>query len=117
MRHDLRQVELGVGVFGEEVSDLRGGGSMRVRPASERQARDAPPDLFPQLPRVLDASPRSDALVAPKYNQCLESVVMRPVCVRETVVERVLAGEERHDSRARYVAAQIDHEVAEIVFF
>jgi hypothetical protein len=37
--------------------------------------------------------------------------------VRQTVFQRMLRREERHDARPRYVAAKIGHEVAQVVFF
>ena len=43
-------------------------------------------------------------------------LLMRPIRVGETVVHRVLAGQERHHAGARDIDAQVDQQVTEVVF-
>ena len=66
---------------------------------------------------MLDASRLPDALVAAEDDERLEAVLLRAIRVRQAVVERVLARQERDDLRSRHVAAEIDDEVPEVVFF
>ncbi len=115
MRDDLRQVELGGRVLVEQVADLGRRVAVRIGPSPERKVRDATPDLVPQLPRVLDATRRTDVLVTAEYYQCVEAVLVRPVRVRQAVVHRMLARQKRHDPRPRDIHPQIDQQVAEVV--
>ena len=116
MRDDLRQVELGGDAVVEQVPHLRRGVRVRIRPAAERQLGLARADHLAQLPRVLDASRRPDVLVAAEHDERLEAVLPRAIRVGQAVLRRVLAGQKRDDVRARHVAAEIDDEMAEVVF-
>ena len=90
---------------------------MRVRPTAERKIGHAPPDFVAQLPGMLDASRRPEALVSAQHHQRFESVMMRAIRVGEAVVERMLARQKGHHARTRHITAQVDDEMAEVVFF
>ena len=90
---------------------------MRVRPAAERDPVIAPAEHLAQLPRVLDAARRAHRFVAAEHDQRRKAVLMRALGVRQAVLERMLRRDERHDALARHVVAEIDHEMAEVVFF
>ena len=66
---------------------------------------------------MLDATRGAKALVSSEHHERLEAVVMRAIRVGETVLERMLAGQERHHPRARYIGPQVDDEVTKVVFF
>ena len=89
---------------------------MRIGPSAERQARLVTPDGLAQLPRVGDAARRADRLVAAQDDERIEAVLLRTIGVRQAVVQRMLAGQERNHRRARHVAAEIDDQVPEVVF-
>src|SRR5262249_53494358 len=116
VRHDLGQVELGVGVHVEEVSDLSAGVSVRVCPSAQRKAGAMTMDFLAKLPGVRHASRWADALVAAENDERLESVLMRAVRIREAIVERMLGREKRHDLRSRHVAAEIRDQMSQVVF-
>src|SRR4029079_7131089 len=104
-------------VLRHEMADLSSRFSVRVCPPSERERRNPAPDFLPELPGVFDASSRADALVAAEDDERLKAVIARAIRVREAVVERMLAGQKRHDARAWHVGAEVDDEVSKIVFF
>ena len=56
-------------------------------------------------------------LSPPSTTSAIEAVMLRAVRIREAVLDRMLAGQERHDVGPRHVAAQVVHEVTEVVFF
>ena len=93
MRDDLGQIELRGGVLVEQVADLVGDIGVRVGPAAEQQPRLVLPDRLTELPRVLDAPRRPDALVAAEDHQRLEPLLDRATFRR------------RRSPRARFVRA------------
>ena len=90
---------------------------MRIGPASERQRVVPFAQQSPQLPGVLDAARRADRLVAAEHDERREAVLVRPLGVREAVLERVLRRQKRHNPLARHVEAEIGDEMPEVVFF
>ena len=72
---------------------------------------------LPELPGMFDRAGRPDRLVAPEHDQRRESVLVRALRVRETVLDRVLGREKGDDPFARNVSTEVRHEMAEIVFF
>ena len=70
-----------------------------------------------QLPRVLDRPRRADRLVAAEHDERRKPALMRPVGVRQAVLDRVLRRQERDDALARHVAAEIGDEMPQVVFF
>jgi len=90
---------------------------MRICPSAKREIGDALPDLLAQLPRMFNAPRRPDPLVAPKHDERFEPMVARPIGIRETVIDRMLARQERHDTGSRDVDAEIDDQMPQVVFF
>src|SRR3954454_11932867 len=117
MRHDLCQIKFRVHAVLHQMIDLCRRVGMRIGPSPKCQVRHALPDLFPELPGMLDTSRRSDALVAAKYNERLEPMIASAIGIRQTIINRMLAREKRYDAGARHVSAEIDHEMPEVVFF
>ena len=72
-------------------------------------------NLLPQLPRMLDAPRAPEVLVAAEHDQRLEAVMGRLVGVAETEVERMLAGEERHDVGGGDIGAEVGDQMAQVV--
>src|SRR2546425_13366495 len=70
-----------------------------------------------ELPRVLHTSRDSNPLVAAQHDQRLKAILVRPLGVRETVLERMLRCQDRNNVLARDIPTEIDDEVPEIVFF
>jgi hypothetical protein len=103
-------------VLVEQVGNLVGDIGVRVGPAAEQQPRLVLPDRLTELPGVLDAPRRPDALVAAEDHQRLEPMLDRAIGVGDAVVERMLAGEERHDRPARHLAADVADQVPQVVF-
>ena len=66
---------------------------------------------------MLHAASRTDALVSSENHERFETVIACPIRIGQTVVERMLAREERHDARARDIGTKIDHEMPKVVFF
>ena len=66
---------------------------------------------------MLDTAWRADRLVAPEHDERRESVLVRPLGVRETVLERMLRRQERDDPLARHIEAEIGDEMPKVVFF
>src|SRR5439155_20697596 len=114
---NLRQIELGVELRRGQVIDLALGIRVRVGPAPERQAALMLAEHLPELPGMFDRAGRPDRLVAPEHDQRRESVLVRALRVRETVLDRVLGREKGDDPFARNVSTEVRHEMAEIVFF
>ena len=90
---------------------------MRIAPAAERQARHVLVDGLAQLPRMFHASRRSHRPVAAEHDQRPEALLPGALGVRQAELHRVLRRQERHDVVARHVGAQIDDEMAQVVFF
>src|SRR5262249_7739774 len=115
---DLRQVELGVEPWIAEVVDLALDVGVRIRPAAERERVVALAEHLAKLPRVLDRSRRrADRLVAAEDDQRGEAALVRALRVRQTVLERVLRRQERNDSFARHVTAEIRDQMPQVVLF
>ena len=66
---------------------------------------------------MLDAARRSDVLVAAEHDERLEPVLTGPIRVGEAELGRVLARQEWDHVRPRHVGPEVDHQVAEVVFF
>ena len=66
---------------------------------------------------MFHAPRRPDVLVAAEDDEGIEPVVVRAIGVGHAVLRRVLARQEGDDVRARDVAAEIDDQVPEVVFF
>jgi len=64
---------------------------------------------------VLHRARAPDPPVAAEHHQRREPVLARPIGVREAVLERVLARENRHDPVAGGVVADVRREVTEVV--
>lgn len=116
VRHDLREVKLGIHAAVEQVPDLIGSRTVRIGPPAQCQTGLLLTNQLTKFPGVIHASGRSDLLVASKYNESRESLLRSSIRVRETVFAGMLAREERHYGRTRHVGAEIDHEVTKVVF-
>src|SRR5439155_3971458 len=86
-------------------------------PAAERDRVIALAQERSELPSVLDAPRDADALIAAEHDERLKPVLVRAVGIRQAVLERMFRRQDRHDVLARCVAAEIDDEVPQIVFF
>jgi 1-aminocyclopropane-1-carboxylate deaminase/D-cysteine desulfhydrase-like pyridoxal-dependent ACC family enzyme len=116
VRDDLREIELRCHATIEQVRHLLDGPGVRVRPAAKGEAWLNLPDALTQLPRVCDASRRPQGLVPAKHHERREPVLRGTIRIRETVVQGMLASQEWDDGRPGHVLAQVDHEMAKIVF-
>ena len=90
---------------------------VRVAPAAQRQVGHVFVDRLAQLPRVLDASRRPHRAIAAEHDERAEAFLPGALGVRQAEVHRVLGRQERHDVVARHIGAQIDHQMAQVVFF
>src|SRR5438876_30646 len=72
---------------------------------------------LPKLPGVLDAPRRADLFVAAEDHQRGKAVLVRPLGVRQAVLDRVLRRQEGDDALARHVGAEIDDEMPQVVLF
>src|ERR1700754_5212120 len=90
---------------------------MRIGPASQRQGVVALAQHLAQLPGMFDTPWRPDRLVSPKHHQGRKSVLVRPLGVRETVVEWMLGRQKRHDALPWHIEAEVGDEMPEIVLF
>ena len=54
-------------------------------------------------------------LVAAEDDQRVEAVLVRAIRVRQAVVHRMLAREERHDAGPRHIDPEVDQQMAEVV--
>ena len=66
---------------------------------------------------MFHATRGAKALVSSEHHERLEAVMMRAIRVGETVIERMLASQERHHTRPRNIGAQIDDEMTKVVLF
>ena len=117
VRHDLRQEELAAEVLVAEKPRLRRRDRRADCPAAERQVGHVLADRLAQLPRVLHASRRADRPIAAEHDERAEALLPGALGIGQAELERVLRREERHDAIARHVGAEIDDQVAQVVFF
>src|SRR5919106_1710299 len=90
---------------------------MRVGPPPERQPWLPQPDLVAELPRMLDAARPPERPVAAEDDERREPVLPRLFGIAQTEIERMLRREERDDAIARQIAAEIGHQVPQVVLF
>ena len=117
MADDLRQEELCAEGRRCQKIDLTVRIGVRIRPAAQRDRVIPLSQHLPELPRVLDAARGADPLIAAENDKRRKPALVGSLGVRETVRHRMLCRQERDDPLARNISAEIDDQVAEVVFF
>ena len=107
MRDDLRKVELRSKLLLQEEAYLFFGVTVRVRPPPKVERRNTLANLLSQHVRIFDTAWRTNRAIPSQHCECLVSVGCCPCGVHQTVLESVLARENRDELCRTHVTREV----------